>query len=218
MAGGGATGHTDGLLYFNQRLYSPKDDDIPNNGNFLALSNTAPDEPNYSGITGQRTFFRVLSNSSGGKEYDLKITSTKVGTTYNNSSLGSSNAQFYVKIPGTTGWMDISQDFVYGSILDGNGALIAEASNDTDSGNNIHHVTFGTASVANNNHVMIKLLADASWEGYLSQLDFQLGASTQTPTEAPQLDDIDCDNTGQAAKLSFGSSRAITNYTSSSGS
>tara|TARA_A100001515_G_scaffold135010_1_gene125606 strand:- start:2730 stop:6629 length:3900 start_codon:yes stop_codon:yes gene_type:complete len=217
MTGGGATGHTDGLLYFNQRLYSPKDDDIPNNGNFLALSNTAPDEPNYSGITGQRTFFRVLSNSSGGEEYDLKITSTKVGTTYNNSSLGSSNAQFYVKIPGTTGWMDISQDFVYGSILDGNGALIAEASNDTDSGNNIHHVTFGTASVANNNHVMIKLLADASWEGYLSQLDFQLGASTQTPTEAPQLDDIDCDNTGQAAKLSFGSSRAITNYTSSAG-
>ena len=38
MTSSGATGHTDGLLLYNQRLYSPVDDDIPNNGNFASYN------------------------------------------------------------------------------------------------------------------------------------------------------------------------------------
>ena len=39
MTGGGATGHTDGLLFHNQRLYSPVDGDVPNGGDFADISN-----------------------------------------------------------------------------------------------------------------------------------------------------------------------------------
>ena len=87
--------------------------------------------------------------------------------------------------------MDISQNFAYGSTSDGDGALINGAANDVDSGNNTHFVTFGTQSVANGENVMIKILADESWGGYISELSFSVGATTNTATEAPALDDID---------------------------
>ena len=218
MTASGATGHTDGLLYFNQRLYSPIDGDIPASGDFASLSNVASGQPDYSGVTGTRTFYRIISNSSGGTKRDLKITSTKNSTTYNNSTLTTNNAHFFIKIPGETGWMDISQNFTYGSIGDGAGALINGASNDTDSGNNTHHITFGTASVTNGNRLMIKVLADESWAGYISELSFSLGATTNTATQAPNLDDIDADFTGTGAKLSFGSSNAISGYSNATGS
>jgi len=218
MTSSGASGHADGLLYFNQRLYSPVDGDIPVGGNFAALSNVESGQPNYSSETGTRTFFRILSNSSGATKNDIKITTTKNGTTFNNSGLSTGNAHLYVKIPGSTGWMDVSQNFSYGSTSDGDGALIAGASNDTDSGNNVHHVTFGTQSVANNELVMLKLEADESWAGYINQFQFQLGATTNTTTEAPTLDDIDANNTGVDAVLSFGSSNGVASYSNATGS
>lgn len=220
MTSSGASGHEDGLIFYNQRLYSPVDADIPVLGNFSAMSNVESGQPDYSGITGTRTFYRVLSNSSGVDKRDIKITTYKSSTTFNNSTLGSSNAHLYIKVPGTTGWMDASQTFSYGDISEGAGALIAGASaNDTDSGNNVHCLTFGTASVANGDHVMIKIEADESWAGYISQMNFQLGASTANATEAPTLDDIDANDSGNGStKLSFGSSNAITSYSPATGS
>ena len=96
--------------------------------------------------------------------------------------------------------MDISQPFSYGSTSDGNGAAILGATNSsntgsTDSGDATHFITFGTQSVANNEHVMIKVLADESWGGYLSELSFSVGATTNTATESDALDNIDLNNT-----------------------
>jgi len=218
MTASGATGHTDGLLFYNQRLYSPVDADIPNVGDFSTLSNVESSQPNYSGVSGIRSFFRVLTNSSGVTKRDLKIESTKSGTTYNNSGLGASNIHFFMKIPASTGWMDISQNYSYGSNNDGNGALINGASNDVDSGNNTHYVTFGTESVANNEFFMLKIEADESWSGYISELEFTLGATSNSATEAPALDDIDANNTGEDAKLSFGTNNSISDYSSATGS
>ena len=217
MTGGGAAGHTDGLLMFNQRLYSPIDGDVPAGGNFSSLSNVASGQPNYSGVTGTRTFYRVVSNSSGANLYNMRIASTKNSTTYNNSTLSTANAHFFAKIPGVTGWMDISQNFTYGAIADGNGALINGASNDVDSGDNTHNITFGTASVANNNHIMIKILADESWQGYISQLDFTLPAE-QSQGSPQVLSDIDANDSGDTVKLSFGTSNTITDYSNATGS
>ena len=58
--------------------------------------------------------------------------------------------------------MDASQNFEFGQISTDDGALISGASNDTDSGNNTHHLTFGSASVANNEYIMVKIEADES--------------------------------------------------------
>ncbi len=72
--------------------------------------------------------------------------------------------------------MDISQNFTYGAVLDGNGALINGASGlnqntgTTATGDSVHCVTFGTASVANNPYIVVKILADAAWTSQIENL------------------------------------------------
>ena len=223
MTGGGAAGHTDGLLFFNQRLYSPIDGDIPVGGNFAAMDNVSSGQPNYSGVTGTRTFFRVLTNSSGAGIRDLKITSAKNGTAYSNTNLDADEIRFFIKNPGSTNYMNIRNNFTYGSVGFNDGALINGASDNsstTGTGASVHCVTFGTASVANGDYIIVKIEADESWTGYLSQLTFQLGASdVSAPSEAPTLDDIDANNSGVSdAKLSFGASNVVSGYSSATGS
>ena len=223
MTASGATGHEDGLLQlataeYNGRLYSPVNSVVPNSGDISALANAASGQPDYSGITGMRTYFRKIQNTSGVPINDLKITTTKGSTSFTNSSLGTNNVHLYIKAPDASGWMDISQNFVYGSIADGNGALVSGASNDTDVGNNVHHITFGTASIANNEYVVLKMEADESWSGYLAQMNFQLGASTETAATPQTLSDIDANDTGVSGKLSFGSSNTVAGYSNATGS
>ena len=216
MTSSGATGHTDGLIFFDQKLYSPVNTSLPNNGNFSTLTNGPAGNPNYSGITGTRTFLRKVQNTSGATIRDIKLTSQKSGTKFSNASLDTDDVHFFVKIPGSTGWMDVSQNFVYGSVADGNGALINTAtdnSSTTGTGNSVHCLTFGTESVSNNQYLAIKMEADESWSGYLDQLDFQLGASdTNNVAAPPNLSNIGQNITGVSAKLSFGASNAITGY------
>ena len=227
MTGGGATGHTDGLLYFNQKLYSPVDNEIPVSGNFAAMSNVASGQPNYStiGLGDTRTFFRVLTNSSGGPIRDLKLTFDKGLTQFTDAfnAASSGGGRFFVKIPGATEYMNIRKDFTYGSVGFNDGALINGAndnSNTTAQGDAVHCVTFGTASVANGEFIIVKMEAPARWNGRINQIDFQLGASdVSAPTEAPTLDDIDANNSGVSdARLSFGTSNSITNYSNATGS
>jgi len=213
----GNAGHSDGLIFYNQRLYSPVDGDIANGGNFSGISNVESGQPNYSSVSGVRTFYRKIQNDSGGAVKDLKITSTKNSTTYNNSTLSTANVHMFVKIPGTSGWMDVSQNFAYGNIADGSGGLISSAANDVDSGNNVHHITFGTASVADDAYLMVKVVADESWAGYISQLQFQLGASTDTASTPGVLSDINVVDSGQTARLSFGATNVIAGYATAAG-
>lgn len=226
MVATGTTGHTDGLIMFNQRLYSPKATQLPLSGDFSALSNVYGGQPDYSAASGTKTFYRKIQNTSGAAIRDMKISSTKTTSRVisHASTLGTQKIKIYAKIPADTGWMDISQNFVYGSVSDGNGALIDGASDNLNvaSGQNsaVHCITFGTESVANTEYVMLRILADASWTGYVEQLNFQLGASdVSAPTQAPVLDDIVVGGTGVSdAKLSFGSSNAIADYTAVTGS
>lgn len=221
MTASGATGHTDGLMFYNGRLYSPLEG--ANSSDFSSLTNGPSGNPDYSALTGTRTFYRKIQNTSGADVYDLKITSTK-NSKINTTILTTDNVRFYIKIPETTGWMDISSNFTYGSIQDDDGALINGASDNsntgaTDTGNSVHCISFGTASVANNSYLVAKIVADARWINYFDTLQFQLGASdVSAPTQAPTLDDIDANNTGVAAKLSFGTSNAIPDYSDATGS
>ena len=217
MTSSGATGHTDGLIMYNGALRSPKQG--ANSGNFSTLANGPAVNPNYSGVSGTRTFFRKIQNTSGATIRDLKITSTK-STRIDDETLTTNNVKFTIKIPGSTGFMDISRIFSYGNTSDDDGALVSGASDnsntsETDSGNAVHCVTFGTQPVADDEYVVIRIQADDSWAGDVDALVFQLGASdVSAPTEAPALDDIDLDDTdGETALLSFGSSNGVTGYT-----
>lgn len=225
LSGSHMTGsdHADGLLFFNQKIQSPKNTAGTGitNGDFSGPGNAYSGQPDYSAVSGTRTFFRKIQNTSGGTIRDLKISTTK-SSRINNSALTTNNVNMFVKFPDTTGFMDISQNFAFGSYADGNGALISGADDNsntggTATGNAVHCVTFGTQSVPNNEYIVVKMVADAAWTGTFDQIDFQLGASDGADaSEAPTLDDIDVDDVGTAAKLSFGASNAIAGFTDAS--
>ena len=122
MTASGATGHEDGLLFYNSQLVSPLNTSHANitNGNFSSLTNGPNNNPNYSTITNTRTFFRKIQNTSGATIRDLKITSDKT-TKINSSALSTDNVRVFIKHPSTTGFMDISQDFSYGNTGDEDG-------------------------------------------------------------------------------------------------
>ena len=222
MTSSGATGHTDGLIMYNGALRSPKQGS--NSGNFSALANGPAGNPDYSGVTGTRTFYRKIQNTTASPIRDLKIISTKSSKINNESLADADNVKFSIKIPSVTGWMTIASNFTYGSIADDSGALINGASdNDNtgidDSGNSDHCITFGTASIPASSYAVIKIEADATWTGNFDTLQFQLGASdVSAPVESLALDDIDLDDgAGETAKLSFGTSNAVTGYTNVAG-
>ncbi len=221
MTSSGASGHTDGLLMYNGALRSPLQG--ANGGNFSTLANGPAGNPNYSSVEGTKTFFRKIQNTTGSPVRDLKITSTK-STRIDDETLAANNVRFSIKIPETTGWMDISQNFSYGNITDDDGALISSATDNSETSeastnSSVHCITFGTASVAHNHYVVIKIQADESWTGNFDTLQFQLGASDfSAPTEAPALDDIDLDDdSGVTAKLSFGGDNTVAGYTKVAG-
>ena len=225
MTSSGAAGHEDGLLFFNRRLYSPKSSDVPVSGNIASLANVESGQPNYSTVSGLRTFYRKIQNTSGAPISDLKISMNKNASIVRESPIADANdIDIHIKLPGQTGFLHTGKFFVYGSVADGDGALINGANDNANiqastAAEGVHCITFGTASVADNDYVVLKITARADWSGYIDDMTFQLGASdVSAPTEAPILDDVDVNDTGVTAKLSFGSSNAVSGYTVVNGS
>lgn len=208
MTSSGAAGHEDGLLCYNQNLYSPISSYIVNSGNFGGIPNTSPGQPDYSTTTGIRTYYRAIQNTSGQPAYNMRVYASRVNSTYVSSgtTLGTNTVKAFIKIPGSTGWMDVSQNFVYGNTGDNDGAAISGLASSTFS-----YITFGTASIPNGGYVMLKYEASSSWNGYLNNLSFVTPyiASQQTPQV---LSDIDVEDAGQTVKLSFGASNPISGY------
>jgi len=214
--------HANGLLVFAEKVQSPKNTSGTGitNGDFTGPGNAYSGQPDYSSVSGTRTYFRKVQNTSGGTIRDLKITTTK-SSRINNDALSTNNVQMFVKYPDKTGFLDISQNFVFGSYADSNGALISGADDNSNTGetvssNAVHCVTFGTQSIADDEHIVVMMVADAGWTGTFSQIDFQLGASdASAPSEAPALDDIDANDNGSTVKLSFGASNGVVGYSNS---
>jgi len=172
------TGHTDGLLFYNSRLYAPvqgaASGDFRNSADGGSIANGPSDNVNYSGISsGKRTFYRYFQNNSGGSKTDFALTiQGSAAIVSQGTSLGTGNISALVKIPTTsgnqsTGWMDISLSFSTGQTSDGNGCLVGSLDSSLNATNN---GTFGTAFVADNEYIMLKIEADASFTGYISSI------------------------------------------------
>ena len=73
----GNAGHLDGLQFFNKTLVSPLNSlnsgDFRDNGDGGPLTTSPSSNVNYSGISGDRTFYRRFRNTSGATaiEYGL---------------------------------------------------------------------------------------------------------------------------------------------------
>ena len=208
--------HSDGLQFYNARLYSPLA--TLNSGDFRDDSEGGPlgvapaGNPNYSGESGLRTFFRYFRNSTGSTKRDIVLTVEGNSTTIvpASTALNSSRIRAFVKIPGSTGFMDVAQAFSYDNVSDNSGAYVLSFDNSLDA---INYMSFGTQAVANGEDIVLKIEADTSWTGYIDDIVVSFGAGTGTaPSDAPALDDIDINDSGQSVKLSFGGSKSITGY------
>ena len=212
-------GHSNGLQFFNSRLYAPTN--TLNSGDFRddsdggSLNNVPLGNPDYSGqTTGQRTFYRWFRNTDGVKHYDLSIAINGSSTIVpNTTALNASRIRVFVKIPEVTGWMDAALPFTIDQFQDNDGSYIDNAYLNFDNSlNATNYLNFGNVGVENNDYVVLRIEADSTWTGYIDQIVVNIGAGTGTLTPVPDLDDIDSDNTGTAANLSFGSSKSITGY------
>lgn len=215
--------HTDGLQYYSTRLYGPTRTLL--NGDFRddsdgGLLNNAPlENPNYSGETGLRTFYRWFKNETGSTQYDLTIAINGSGTIVDaDTAITTNNFRVFVKFPnnGTreTGWLDLAKEFVLDSYEDFDGAHTANGGLSFDTSlNATNYVTLGTVGILDDEYVAIKIEADAAWTGYLSQITVTFGAGTGAIVAVPDLDDIDCNDDGTDSNLSFGASKSIAGYT-----
>jgi hypothetical protein len=216
--------HSDGLQFYNTRLYSPlstiRAGDFRNTADGGKLDNSPRGNPNYSGESGKRTFYRWFKNETGSTKYDLTLAIEGSGSTIVSAatSLNSGRIRVFVKFPsdGTreTGWLDLATEFALDSYDDNDGAHTANGSLSFDSSlNATNYVTLGTVGVGNNEYIGLRIEADASWTGYIDSITASFGAGTGSITAIPDLDDIDCNDDGTDCNLSFGASKSVSGYT-----
>jgi hypothetical protein len=175
---GSSTGQTDGLLFYNSRLYAPVQGgvsgDFRNAADGGSITNGPSTNVNYSGITsGRRTFYRYFQNNSGGSKTDFTLTIAGSGTIVSQgTSLSTGNISVLAKLPTTgdgfsTGWMDIAVAFATGQTGNGTGCLNGSFDSSLSATNT---ATFGTQSVGSNEYIVIKIEADAAFTGYISSM------------------------------------------------
>ena len=220
----GNASHADGLQFYNQRLYSPTNTlysgDFRNSSGGGSINNGPDNNPDYSGETGTKTFYRRFQNTTGATKHDAIIEIQGVGTIVNNASaLNGNKLKVYIKLPNNgsqeTGFLDLASEFVLGSYADNNGAHTANGSLSFDATlNATNRIVLGTVGIVNNDYIVMKVVADATWTGYISQIQTTFGAGTGTITATPNASNINCTNTGASAKLSFGASKVIGTHTS----
>ena len=212
-------GHSNGLQFFNSELRAPRN--TTNSGDFRddsdggSLNNAPSNNPDYSGQTsGQRTFYRWFQNKDGVTHHDLSITINGTSTIVaNTSALDASKIRVFVKVPGVTGWMDAARQFVLDAYQDNDGAHIDnEYLNFDNSLNATNYLNFGNVGVADDDYVVLRIEADSSWTGDISQINVNIGAGTGTLQPVPNLNNINVDQVGVTAKLSFDDTKTIPEY------
>lgn len=168
----------DGLLFYDSTLRAPVrgvlSGDFRNTADGGSITNGPAGNVDYTGITsGLRTFYRYFQNTSGGSKTDFQLTLNGSGTIVSQgTSLSTSNIHVLAKIPTTptgftTGWMDAAVPFATNQNGDGAGCLNGSLTSSLSAVNNL---TFGTQSVGANEYIVIKIEADASWTGNISQM------------------------------------------------
>ena len=212
---GSSAGHNTGLLQLSPgELRAPTNTTGVSNGNFDAVTNGPSSNADYSGITsGVRSYYRAFKKTDATPNRDIRFTFDGDASLISNATPfpNSANAiKVYVKIPGKTGWMDISQPFVLGSTNDNDGGWVKAANNTITTGTH-KYISFGLIEILQNEYVMLRIEADATWTGNISSITARFGASTGDESSVP--DNCSSINSttsnGIDAKLSFGAASSI---------
>ena len=173
-------------MVYNGKLVSPQKAGLGSAlGDFRDISEggliEAPrGNPNYSSLSNTpRVFYRTFTQTQAASQSDFSVTITGTGTLVSNGNLGTNNNNFSVffKIPQTssgksTGYMDLAANFQTGQTGDNDGCFDGSGGSlDTDiNGGATNLVTFGTQTVDQNEFIVIKIVADKTWNGNIDQV------------------------------------------------
>ena len=207
-------GHNTGLVCYQGFLKAPTNTLL--SGNFASITNGPGSNADYSGITsGTRTYYRSFKKKSAGSVRDIRLTMRGSGTIIaNGTPFGNSNNNFkvYIKVPGTTGWMDMATQFSLGNTGDNDGARVHTWTPNLATNQDRHnYASFGLETIDQNDFILVRIEADATWTGYIEKMVMKFGASSGSETSVPDAcSSISCVNSnGVNAKLSFGASQSI---------
>ena len=181
-------GHNTGLVLYQGLLKAPRNTLL--NGNFASITNGPSSNADYSGITsGTRSYIRAFKKTSAGSVRDIRLTMRGSGTIITNGTpFGNANSNFkaYIKVPDVTGWMDLATPFVLGSTNDNDGARVSTWTPNLSTTVDRHnYASFGLLTIAQNQRILVKIEADASWTGYIDRMLMRFGASTGDETSVP---------------------------------
>ena len=175
---GADAGHNTGLAVYNSKLVAPAN--TGNSGDFRSRGEggtlAAPSgNPNYSAVSNAtRHYTRWFQNTSGGSKTDFTVTINGTGTIVSagTSLAGSNKLRVHAKIPETTsgfatGWMDLATAFATGQNGDDAGCLVGSLDSSLNATNS---ATFGTQSVGANEYILIRIIADKTWTGNITNI------------------------------------------------
>ena len=162
----------DGLLVYDEKLLAPIGG--INAGDFSTVTNGPGGNVDYTGITsGVRTYYRKFKNNSGGSKTNFTVTFSGSGSVVSQGTNIAGNSKFNVsfKLPTnsenqSTGWMDMALPFSTGQTADGAGCLVGTLNGMGTSTEG----TFGTQFLSNNDYLVMKIEADASWTGNINSI------------------------------------------------
>ena len=162
-----------GLQVWNRRLVAPVQS--TNGGDYSTIVRGPAGNPDYSGLaTGVKTYIRKFTNTKGGSSSNFTLEIDGSGTIVDNAtSLTGDKLQIFMKVPGSgtnvTGWMDLSSSFATGAYSDNDGCYVETFNSSLNSS---ILFTSGIKFIGNNDHIVIKIVADGSWTGHVDELRF----------------------------------------------
>ena len=147
-----------------------------NSGNISGsgITHMISGQPNYSGVTDNRGYFRVFQNGSSAiASFTLAFTgSSGITIVPYNTALGTNSARVWIKVPGKTGWRDISTSApgsTSGIALNDNvGAL--QGSITTTSTTSQHTVNLLTEALAPSEYFLLKIEASSAFTNNISRI------------------------------------------------
>jgi len=166
-------GYSDGLLIYDGSLYYPSNSAVVNSGNFSTISNGPPGNPNYSGMTGVKTYWRYFYFSSATQNFVLNITHSSVNfkTVASGLSIGSTDANIELLAPNTTsnGVTTEFKDVLVGYTSDT--AIGCHAATYGSTAYTAWGMTLGTKSTATSgNAIIMRITVPSGWTASISSI------------------------------------------------
>lgn len=131
-------------------------------------------QPNYSGVSDNRGYFRVFQNgASSVASFTIALTgSSGITVVPYNTALGANSVRIWIKVPGKTGFRDISTSApgsTSGIALDNNVGCL-QGSITTTSTTSQHTVNLLTEALAPSEYILLKIEASSAWTNNISRI------------------------------------------------